>query len=284
LKSLEEWEKVFTKYLEEQNTDDASHDLSHFQRVFQCGLKIASFEKKEADLFVILAAAYFHDIVSLPKNDPENHKSSHYAAIKAENILEELKFPKEKIKPVCHAILTHSFSANIPPETLEAKIIQDADRMEALGALGVMRTFYISGRLGTKPYHKEDPLAKSRTPDDKLYALDHFFVKLLKLPQLLNTEGGKHIASERTDFLNLFAEKTAAQDSGANIVIEACFTSGKVKAKLFDFKDPFGLDRKLETQTYALDKIQMSETPFIQSFLEQLKTEITSNIQQVADK
>jgi len=96
-------------------------------------------------------------------------------------------FPAEKIKGVHHAIHAHSFSANVLPQTIEAKILQDADRLEALGAIGLARVFYVAGQLNTQLFHPEDPLAEQRIADDTLYALDHFPLKLFKLPSLMHT-------------------------------------------------------------------------------------------------
>ena len=84
-----------------------------------------------------------------------------------------MQFPAEKIEAVCHAIAAHSFSAQIAPLTTEAKIVQDADRLEALGAIGLARVFAVSGALGVALFDGEDPFAQHRPLDDKRYALDH---------------------------------------------------------------------------------------------------------------
>lgn len=234
------WEKLFTEYFtSEHRDDDASHDIGHFRRVYSVARQIA--EGEAADLLVILAAAYFHDIVSLPKNHTESAMSSRYAAIKAREVLTEMGFPEEKLDSVSHAIESHSFSSQIEPKTIEAKIIQDADRMEALGAIGTMRVFYISGRLGSLPFDPEDLYATSRPLDDKRFALDHFYVKLFKLPALLQTEGGKRLAGERVEFLKAFVielELNIVQGSGgALFLVEACHEAGKCGSKLWDSQD-----------------------------------------------
>lgn len=157
------WEELFIEYLENHPVDDKSHDIGHFKRVWKTAQKLLT---PEADQLIVLAAAYFHDIVSYPKNHPNRSLSSVHAANKTEEILLEMDFPKDKIQSVKHCIEAHSFSSNIAPETLEAKIIQDADRMEALGAIGLARTFYIAGRLGSKLFHEDDPMAINRDLDD----------------------------------------------------------------------------------------------------------------------
>lgn len=204
----ENWKDIFENWWHENESDDASHDLSHFRRVHTMAMYIAEREEEESDDLVMMAAAYFHDVVNPPKNSPLRSKASRMAAEKAEEILTEMNFPSEKIPAVKHAIETHSFSANIPPETIEAKIIQDADRMESLGAIAIARTMYVSGRLGRPLFHPEDPLAENgRELDDKEYGLDHFEVKLLKLPDMMQTKTGREIARSRADYLVDFRDQ-----------------------------------------------------------------------------
>lgn len=278
----EEWEKLFIDYFSKSHVDhdDASHDLGHFQRVYQTAKLIAT-DELAVDTMVILAAAYFHDIVSLPKNHPDNRMSSRYAALKAEEILSQMNFPSEKIGPVSHAIQAHSFSAQIPPETIEAKIIQDADRMESLGALGIMRTFYVSGRLGLEPFHPNDLFAERRALNDKAYALDHFFVKLFKLPSLLQTEGGRRLANTRTDFLRHFIKELelnlGADQGGALATVWACHHAGRQSQQLFNVRDPFAQNRPTNSTHFVIDhliELRQQFPEFIGTFLSQFQKEI----------
>ncbi|STF26181.1 putative phosphohydrolase [Escherichia coli] len=89
-----------------------------------------------------------------------------------------------------------------PPLTTEAKIVQDADRLEALGAIGLARVFAVSGALGVALFDGEDPFAQHRPLDDKRYALDHFQTKLLKLPQTMQTARGKQLAQHNAHFFS----------------------------------------------------------------------------------
>lgn len=127
-----------------------------------------------------------------------------------------MQFPAEKIEAVCHAIAAHSFSAQIAPLTTEAKIVQDADRLEALGAIGLARVFAVSGALGLALFDGEDPFAQHRPLDDKRYALDHFQTKLLKLPQTMQTARGKQLAQHNAQFLVEFMAKLGAELAGEN--------------------------------------------------------------------
>ena len=206
-KLTEFWQKEFQLYLKQHfPSDDGSHDLTHFDRVFNLCKKIAASENEKADELVLLAASYFHDFVNLPKNHPERHLASRHSAIKAEEILRQKNYPADLSK-VSHAIIAHSFSAAIPTQTIEAKILQDADRLEALGAIGIARCFYISGKMSSSLFDGQDPTALHRPLDDKKYALDHFHTKLYKLPETFQTQTGKLLAQSRVDFIKIFEKQ-----------------------------------------------------------------------------
>jgi len=209
---LNHFETKLTQILEQQEFHDASHDLAHFKRVWKTSQEILKLEEncEAADPLIIMAGALLHDIVSLPKNSPDRSKASSLAAKKAAEILEELDFPKDKISKVCHAVEAHSFSANITPTTLEAKIVQDADRIEALGAIGIARCFYIGGMMGTPSlFDGLDPLASERELRDDVFVLDHFQVKLLELPKTMQSHGGKELAKKRTKVITDFMDQLA---------------------------------------------------------------------------
>jgi len=183
--------------------DDASHDIHHVRRVKSVALEIADMEG-EADRSILVAAAYLHDIVNLPKNSPDRAKASALSADAAVPVLQELGFEEETIEAVRHAIIAHSFSANVTPTTLEAKILQDADRIDALGAIGMARTFLIAGKIGTTLFDGADPFAAERPLDDRRFAIDHFAVKLLKLPETMQTASGRAIAERRAETIRSF--------------------------------------------------------------------------------
>ena len=133
---LQHWQAEFENWLKNHHQhQDAAHDVCHFRRVWATAQKLAADD--DVDMLVILTACYFHDIVSLAKNHPQRQRSSILAAEETRRLLREefVQFPAEKIEAVCHAIAAHSFSAQIAPLTTEAKIVQDADRLEALGAI-----------------------------------------------------------------------------------------------------------------------------------------------------
>ena len=212
---LAQWHQRFEDWLAAHHaTDDAAHDSSHFRRVWMTAKKIL--ENEDADPLVVLTACYFHDIVSLPKNDPERSHSSHMAAQKTRQILSQdfPDFSPERYDAVAHAIEAHSFSAGIAPQTREAKIVQDADRLEALGAIGLARVFAVSGALGVALFDAQDPFAESRALDDRAYALDHFQTKLLRLPETMQTAVGRELARHNADYLIQFMAKLSAELQG----------------------------------------------------------------------
>jgi len=153
------------------------------------------------------------------KNSPLRSKASTLAAEKAGEILQGLAWQPETIAAVTHAIETHSFSAGLTPVTLEAKIMQDADRLDSLGMIGVARTFYIAGRMGSGLYDPADPTAQRREYDDKRFCLDHFQTKLLHLAGGFQTPTGQRMGLARHErlkgFMDLFIEEIGTPYSAA---------------------------------------------------------------------
>lgn len=203
------------------HSDDASHDISHFRRVWATAQRLA--EGEEVDPLVLLTACYFHDVVSLEKNDPQRHRASMLAAEKTRAILSEHfpDFPAALLPGVSHAIEAHSHSAQIAPRTLEAKILQDADRLESLGAIGLARVFAVAGRLGLGLFDPDDPFADRRALDDTRYALDHFQRKLLRLPETMQTGRGRALAQHNAAWLVEYMAKLSAELTGDYLGVDA---------------------------------------------------------------
>ncbi|MDG1376460.1 MAG: HD domain-containing protein [Yoonia sp.] len=189
---------------------DAAHDVAHTDRVW-ANAQVISDGEAPCDMTVLLAACYFHDLVTLPKDSPDRALASALSAKAAAPVLQKLGLTEKQIANACHAIIAHSFSANIPPETLEAKILQDADRIEALGAIGIARCFATTGVLGGALFHGLDPFGTARPLNDKAYAVDHFRLKLLKLPATMQTVSGRHLAEDRANVLRDFLDQLASE-------------------------------------------------------------------------
>jgi uncharacterized protein len=177
-------------------SDDGSHDIAHLLRVFRNAVRIQREEGGHGG--VLAAAVLLHDCVAVEKNSPLRAQASRLAAEKACVLLRSIGWAEIDIAAVAHAIAAHSFSANVSPETLEAKILQDADRLDAIGAIGVARCFYIAGRMNSLLHDVVDPAAGEHRPvDDMRFALDHFPAKLFKLANGFQTETGRRMAADR---------------------------------------------------------------------------------------
>ena len=192
---------------------DGAHDLNHFERVWRNAQALLAHHDR-ADALVVLAACYLHDLVNVPKDDPRRSIASRLSAELASERLAALGFPADKLAAVAHAIEAHSFSAAIPATTLEARIVQDADRLDGLGAVGLARMFYIAGRMGSALAHGSDPLALDRPLDDKSYSLDHIAAKLARLPGMMQTDAGRRLAEQRLAILTDFRGAFAAEWTG----------------------------------------------------------------------
>ena len=179
--------------------NDPAHDFEHVMRVCMNARMICRME--DVDNRLVLCAALLHDMVSYPKSDRRSRSSAMESAMVAKTILNRHGFSDEDIKIVSGAICDHSFSGGAVAKTTEAMILQDADRLDALGAVGLARVFSTGGMLGRRLYNSDDPFCKNRAPDDTVWTVDHFFQKLLKLELLMNTESGKTEAKKRTRLL-----------------------------------------------------------------------------------
>ena len=182
--------------------NDAAHDFQHVMRVYKNAEKLCSQEKANEKL--VLSAVLLHDIISYPKSDKRSKFSSLHSAKKSKQILKKYDFSDKEILIISDAIRDHSFSENVIPQTPEGKILQDSDRLDALGAIGIARVFATGGSLNRSFYNLDDPFCKIRIPDDTSWTLDHFFQKLLKLESQMNTKSGKFEAKKRTKILKLF--------------------------------------------------------------------------------
>jgi uncharacterized protein len=185
--------------------NDTAHDFDHVMRVYKNAQKIT--KKEKANKKLVLSAVLLHDIVSYPKSSKRSKSSSIESAKKSKLILKKYNFTTEEINIISGSIADHSFSQNKTPQTLEGKILQDADRLDALGAIGIARVFATSGSLNRSFYNTDDPFCTKRNPNDDRWAIDHFFKKLLKLEFTMNTKSGKIEAKKRTKVLKIFLKQ-----------------------------------------------------------------------------
>lgn len=196
-------------FIAENMKTDLAHDLLHVKRVVKLATLIA--KKEKAELNVVLPAAWLHDCVSYPKNHPLRSQSSLHAADKAIQFLSSIEYPKQYLDAIHHAIAAHSYSGGLIANTLEAKIVQDADRLDAIGAIGIARCIQVSSQLKRPLYAPEDAFSEQRTLDDQRFTLDHFYTKLLKLASLMHTQTAQDIAAQRTQFMESYLQQLALE-------------------------------------------------------------------------
>ncbi|MES3033608.1 MAG: HD domain-containing protein [Gemmatimonadota bacterium] len=181
---------------------DAAHDLAHLARVVRSAARLA--EEEGAAIDVVMPAAWLHDCVHVAVTSPDRPRASVMAADAAVTFLAEIGYPEPCHAAVHHAIAAHSFSARIAPETIEAKVVQDADRLDAIGAIGIARCLMLGGQLGRVLYDADDPFAERREPSDRVSSLDHFYTKLLTLAGTMQTPSGRREAERRTGFMSAY--------------------------------------------------------------------------------
>lgn len=207
---LSEWENIFEAEIKRMTvTFDPAHDINHLKRVVKTAKQLAVNEK--ADLNIVVPAAWLHDFVVVPKDSPLRKEASRISAKRAVEFLKSLNYPEKYLAPIGHAIEAHSFSAAIPTEMIEAMVVQDADRLDALGAVGLARCFMIAGQLKTSLYSDEDPFCHKRAPDDQEFTIDHFYAKLFKLSDTLKTESAKIEGERRTEVMREYLRNLHAE-------------------------------------------------------------------------
>lgn len=187
------------------NSPDPAHDWAHIGRVAATA-KILS-ENQDVTLECVLAGVYCHDLVNVPKDHPDRKNASTLSAKEAEPLLKTAGFNENEIQIIQKAIIEHSFSKGLKPSCLEAAIVQDADRLDALGAIGILRCAAVNTQMKSTFYDPFDPLAEMRELDDRTYMLDHYFVKLFKLPEMMNTPQGKALGFKRVEFMKSFIDE-----------------------------------------------------------------------------
>ncbi len=184
------------------SVDDLAHGWEHVYRVYQLALYIAA--QEGADRSIVALAALMHDLGRSVPNTVGQHHADISAALATE-LLNAYQVPQDKQEAILHAILAHSFSRDVAPRTLEARVVRDADRLDGLGAVGILR-WAITGTMRrtpqTRSYHPTDPFAEQHEPDDSHYMLDHFYSKLLKLSDSMATETGRVLAQRRTVYMH----------------------------------------------------------------------------------
>ncbi len=196
------------KYVQARFMDftDLAHGWEHVYRVYHLALRIA--KQEHADSFIVGMAALLHDVGRTIQSPKKPHAER--SAMLATELLAQYELPYAIQEAILHAILAHNYRRGITPATLEARVLYDADRLDSMGASGLMRwATIIKNKKWSewKSYHPDDPFAVNRDPDDQHYLLDRFFTKLLALPDAMMTGTGRTLAQRREAFLYLFLQE-----------------------------------------------------------------------------
>lgn len=208
--NLNEIEAHLSQKIQEIATaDDPAHDFLHFKRVVATAKALC--EAERANPHVVVPAAWLHDFVIVPKNDPRRKQASQLSADAAIEYLRTIGYPEKYYQDIAHAIAAHSFSANIETKTLEAGIVQDADRLDGLGAIGIARCFATAGLMKRSFYSDQDPFCQERKPDDLQFTIDHFFVKLFKTADTLKTAKGREEGQRRVAVMRQYLKDLAIE-------------------------------------------------------------------------
>ena len=209
---MNSWEEKFENKIAEVATlEDPAHDLLHFKRVVKMAKQLCEAENGKFE--IVIPAAWLHDLVIVPKNDPRRSIASRLSGAAAREYLAKIDYPPQYLDQIAHAVEAHSFSANIKAETIEAKIVQDADRLDGIGAIGVARCFATAGILKRSFYSSNDPFCETREPDDQTFTVDHFYRKLFKTAETLQTESGRREGLKRVEAMKRYLKDLASEIS-----------------------------------------------------------------------
>jgi len=206
--TLSQWQQQCRQYmLSIEPQFDRQHRIDHLDRVLVNALQIA--EPTDAKLEVIVPAVMLHDCVAISKQSPQRRKASTISARHAKKLLNTWGYPDNYVPAIGAAIASHSFSAKIKAVSHEAKIVQDADRLDSLGAIGIARCLMLGEHFGSALYDSHDPFAVQRDLNDKQFSLDHFHTKLLHLVDRFQTPEGRALAQQRTQFMRHYLQQLA---------------------------------------------------------------------------
>jgi len=189
-------------------SNEPAHDFFHVERVVTNARAIARGERlSPASEGVVAIAALLHELFTLPKDHPDSARAGDVCASHARDLLEREGAPPEMVAPAAAAIRDHSFSKGVVPEALESRVLQDADRLDAIGAIGLARMWATCADMKRPFYSPVDPFCVTRSPDDKAWGLDHVFKKLLAIPSRLHTDTARSLAEDRVSFLRVYLDQ-----------------------------------------------------------------------------
>ena len=221
--NMEEKHKKIIEIVEEKLTCSA-HNLDHVFRVYNLCLLLAKYEK-DVDLEILIPSALLHDIARVEESQDKTGEIDHavLGGVIAEDILRKLEYEEEEIEKIKHCIITHRFRTGNEPNTIEAKILFDSDKLDVIGASGIARTFMLAGQFGQRlianesldEYLKCNTVENGRLKDvSKHTPFIEYEVKFKKIPDKLYTEKAKEIGKERLKFMDEYFTRLKLEIDG----------------------------------------------------------------------
>lgn len=203
------WMRIHSEAKQRARGNEPAHDFFHVERVMRNAQHIAQAEgAREA---ISVTAALLHELFTLPKDHPDSALAGDRCATHAREVLSCEAAPPWLVDAACAAIRDHSFSKGVVPESLDARILQDADRLDALGAIGLARMWATCADMKRPLYSPDDPFCERRAPDDKAWGLDHVYKKLLVISEKLHTKTAQAMAEERVRFIRIYLDQLEAE-------------------------------------------------------------------------
>lgn len=202
---------LWTAVSPRHSSGELAHDVYHVERVYRWALRLAP--EAGADTDHAGAMALVHDVALIPKESPDRALGGEHSAALADAVLRDAGYEEDVIAQICDAVRTSSWSRGLVPSGPLGIVLQDADRLDALGAIGICRTMSCAQSMSTsnrpgRYYHPDDPCAESaRILDDRLQALDHLPAKLLKLMDGMHLPTARAESRRRHDFLVVFMDE-----------------------------------------------------------------------------
>lgn len=206
------WSRLADEASSRARTAEPAHDFFHVARVVKNARTIALAEGASEPVCAV--AALLHELFTYPKGHPHASQAGDVCARHARELLVAEDAPPAILDPVCEAIRDHAFSKGVVPAALVSKVLQDADRLDALGAIGLARMWATCADMKRPFYAPDDPFCESRAPDDKQWGLDHVFKKLLVVPERLHTGTARRLAERRVAHIRASLVELRAEIEG----------------------------------------------------------------------
>jgi len=212
-------EQIKPYILELFKNDSSGHDISHLIRTMNLAVEIC--RKENGNEIIVGIAAFMHDIHRIMQNETGVFVAPKDSLYKVREILKNTDLSEDVINKICYCIEYHEIynwnGNNV--DDINTLILQDADNLDAIGAIGIARTFSYCGANNIKMYDETIPLNEENNYNESHYddsTIHHFYHKLFKLADNMNTKTAKEIAIQRTDFMKQFVEKFLDEYNGVN--------------------------------------------------------------------